>query len=228
MLTIVVVEDHDTLRAIFVERLRSRGHVVHGAVDAESLASELAGVYPDIWILDLNLPGEDGLSLARRLRAADPKVGIIMVTARNALDDKVAGYEAGADAYLSKPFALDELDAVISAVARRVQPPAESPFVLDVGTNTLTGPLGTATLSHAQAAVLEGMARAPGRELETWQVVGYLGHSIDTYQKAALEVQVTRIRDRLERVGAERTALMSVRLRGYRLTIPLVVRRGLG
>lgn len=226
MLTIVVVEDNDILRSIYVDHLRRLGYRVHSGADAESITNELAGVEPDIYLLDLNLPGEDGLSLARRLRGVDPKVGIVMVTGRDTLEDRLAGYDAGADAYIGKPFTIDELQAVISAVARRVQPSDHPPYVLDVRTHTLTGPSGSVVLSEAQAALLERLARAPDHELETWQVVVSLGQSIDTYQKAALEVQVTRIRDRLERVGADRAALTAVRRYGYRLTIPLSVRRG--
>lgn len=225
MLTIVVVEDHDMLRETLVGHLNAAGYRTFGAAHAEALADELASVRPDLYLLDLNLPGEDGISLARRLRASEPGVGIVMLTARSSVTDRVTGYESGADAYLAKPIVLDELDAVLASVVRRVRPTAPSVFVLDTVHSRLIGPLGEAKLSASQVALLAALARAPEHGLTTEQLVLALGHPPETYRKATLEVHVARVRERLEQVGADRDGLAVVRGSGYRLAIDLKVRQ---
>ena len=227
MLSVVVVEDHAILREALVDRLCEHGYRAYGAPDAEALADELGDVHADIYLLDLNLPGEDGLSLALRLRRAEPGVGIVMLTSRDATSDRVVGYESGADAYLAKPIVLEELDAVVAAVARRVRPveTATETFVLDVRRATLTGPAGTVEVTASQVAVLDALARAQDRTLETWQLIQALGRDPDDYRKATLEVMVARLRERLSGAGAARDAITAVRGSGYRLTIDLKVRR---
>lgn len=220
-----MVEDHDMLRETLVGHLRAAGYRTFGAADAEALARELVDVRADVYLLDLNLPGEDGLSLARRLRASEPGVGIVMLTARSSVGDRVSGYESGADAYLPKPVALDELDAVIAAIARRVRPTVPAVFVLDTVHSRLIGPRGDVRLSASQVALLDALARAPEQGLTTEQLVRALGHPPETYRKATLEVHVARVRERLEQVGAGRDGLAVVRGTGYRLMIDVKVRR---
>lgn len=117
---ILVVEDHDALREVTVATLQGLGHKVRGIACAEDLSAEFAICNPQILILDLNLPGEDGISLARRMRRLHPELGIIMVTARKELIDKIAGYENGADIYLTKPTSFEELAAAVLALSRRI------------------------------------------------------------------------------------------------------------
>ncbi len=119
-MNILIIEDHDALREVTMSALMEMGHKVRGICSAETLNAELEISVPHILILDLNLPGEDGLSLARRLRRLHPTIGIIMVTARNELTDKISGYENGADIYLTKPTSLEELAAAVSALSRRI------------------------------------------------------------------------------------------------------------
>ena len=224
-LTVVVVEDSEILRSMVASRLRRQGHQVHAVVDAEAVDRDLGGVHPDLYLLDVTLPGEDGFALARRLRAAEPNVGIVMVTGRTAVDDRVTGYAAGADAYLSKPIVFEELDAIILAVARRVRPGTDDLFVLDAVTGVLRGPAGEAHLPAGQVAMLEGLARASDRTLTSPQLINLLGHDPAIYRKASLEVQIVRLRERLIAVGAAADALLAIRGVGYRLTLDLKVRR---
>ena len=116
-LSIIVVEDHDSLRMVTVEMLRQNGHNVIGLECAEDLDDEAGGQYADIFIIDLNLPNEDGLSLTRRIKKVNPNVGVIMMTARHQLSDRVIGYESGADIYLIKPVNPAELLAAITALS---------------------------------------------------------------------------------------------------------------
>ena len=114
---IVVVEDEDALRDAVVAALGSEGHSV--AAFANGLEPErMLAAAPDLAVLDVMLPGDDGFALAQRLRAARD-VAIVFLTARDGLDDRLAGFALGADDYLVKPFALEELLARVRAVLRR-------------------------------------------------------------------------------------------------------------
>jgi DNA-binding response OmpR family regulator len=168
-LSIIVVEDNDSLRLVTVEILRQQGHQVQGLACAEDIDDAAGGVTADIFILDLNLPGEDGISLATRLRKAQPEVGIIMVTARIQSVDKTTGYECGADIYLCKPVAPEELLAAINALARRLKPVAQtnSHLVLDVNKLTLASEQGEVSLSANEATSLIAFIRAPEQRLES-------------------------------------------------------------
>ena len=118
-LNIVVVEDNDDLRSLLCAGLQNAGHRVTGLSCAEELEDQLGVDHVDAFLIDINLPGEDGLSLARRVRRAHPLVGIIILSARSALDEKLQGYDDGADIYLTKPVALPELFAALRSFARR-------------------------------------------------------------------------------------------------------------
>lgn len=120
-LSIIVVEDNDSLRKATVAMLAREGHQASGLVSAEEVDGAIHDIKPDIFVIDLNLPGEDGISLAKRLKTAMPLVGIIMVTARNRLDERLEGYENGADIYLTKPVAPSELLATVSSLGRRMK-----------------------------------------------------------------------------------------------------------
>ena len=111
-LNILVVEDHDALRAVTVEVLRMQGHAVMEAASAEALDELSPERRFDVAVLDLNLPGEDGFSLAARLRKACPGIGIVMVTVRHALDDKLTAYQQ----LDGRPVALATSRPMVSAI----------------------------------------------------------------------------------------------------------------
>ena len=120
MFKILIVEDNNSLRAVMTEVLQQHGCAVQAVADAESLCESVAVSLFDMALLDLNLPGENGLSLSKRLRQIFPRLGIIMVTARTQVSDKVCGYESGADIYLTKPVEVTELIASVQALGRRL------------------------------------------------------------------------------------------------------------
>jgi len=222
-LNIVLVEDHDALREVTLTALRALGHDVVAVDSAEGL-DELPGIeFVDVAILDLHLPGEDGISLARRLRAARPGLGIVMVTARVSANDRIEGFASGADIYLIKPSTPLEIDAAIRALGRRLQgrDAAASTYRLDVKALVVRGPAGDVALSAADCAILSGLARARGRRLESWQIAELLRRDLDTFSKAALEVQILRLRKKLVRAGAEGSSIKAVRGTGYQLCIPV-------
>jgi DNA-binding response OmpR family regulator len=221
-LNVVVVEDHDVLREVTLDALRVQGYHVQGVDCAEALGD--LPFQPDLYVVDLNLPGEDGISLSRRLRAAQPEVGIIMTTARNSIAAKVEGYASGADIYLTKPCSLEELLAAVRSLARRLtgQGP-EHGWLLHTDKQQLSGPGGQVALTSSEFALLAGLSRAPGRQLETWQMIELLGKRLEEYSKANLEVQLVRLRKKLVQAGCDNQALKAVRGQGYQLAVTLAI-----
>lgn len=227
-LNIIVVEDHDTLREVTVALLAEQGHQVTGLDCAEALDDEAGGRVADIYLLDLNLPGEDGISLASRIRQAQPHVGIIMVTARNLSQDIVSGYASGADIYLTKPVGHDELLAAVQALARRVKPgqtPAsESSLMLEVQRLRLSGPRASLHVTDVEAILLSALARAAGQRLAYWQLFEALGQQATEANKASLEVRIVRLRKKITQATGDSAALKAVRGHGYQLCTPLQLR----
>ncbi len=225
LLNIIVVEDHDALREVTVQALLGEGHHVIGVDCAEALADQLGITPVDLMVVDLNLPGEDGINLTRRIRQTQPDIGIIMVTARGNLAEKMEGYQSGADIYLTKPVSLDELIAAIHALARRIKRPAyhTATLQLDFHKLSLTGEKGEVGLSAYEAAMLCAFTRAPGQRLENWQLIELLGKSEVNYSKASLEVQIFRLRKKLAQVGSDAQPIKVLRLLGYQLCVPVEV-----
>lgn len=224
-LSVLIVEDHDALRELTQDFLLSLGHEVRGAPDGETMDELMALSPPDIVVLDVNLPGEDGHSICARLRAARPALGIVMLTARASVVDRVNGYDHGADVYLAKPTAMEELAAAILSLGRRMRPSAEATgLTLVEDSREITGPGGRASLSEAELRMMRALLQAPGRQLEHWQLLEVLGLDAGAEAKAALEVRMVRLRKKLAQAGAADSALQAQRGVGYRLAIPVVVR----
>jgi DNA-binding response OmpR family regulator len=221
-LNIVVVEDHNRLRNVTVQVLTDVGHYALGLSCAEEVEDALGRFVPDLFVIDIGLPGEDGLSLCSRLRASHPSVGIIMATARSDLHDKVQGYACGVDIYLPKPVDVAELLAVVSALARRVKnvSVADADTALTLHEQTLTGPAHNVSLTQHEALLLAALARAPRQTLEHWQVALNLGHASDEEpSKSSIEVRVARLRKKLALVSGNAQTLKAIRLQGYKLYV---------
>lgn len=225
MLNIIVVEDHDALRKITVDALCGMGHEVIGVDCAEAIDDEVATFPADLMIIDLNLPGEDGISLARRLRTAQPNMGIIMLTARRQIDDKRTGYENGADLYLTKPTSIVELGAAVEALGRRVKrsTEAQAALQLSLANLCLRGPDASVSLSAYETAMLASLSRASGQRLEYWQLIELAGKPETDSSKSTLEVQIVRLRKKLLQAGAADQPIKSVRGQGYQLCVKLIV-----
>lgn len=227
-LNILIVEDNENLRESIIDALSSVGHHVRGVDCAEALPEQSDLLQIDLAILDLNLPGEDGLSLASRLRATHPGLGIIMLTARVSSLDKVAGYAGGADMYLTKPASLAELQQAIGALARRLAPVkiARQPTALrlDQLQRILHTPTGQGiALTANEAALLVAFVRAAQHTLETWQIAEILGMDVARLNKSALELHIVRLRKKLLHPQALGSPIQAVRGRGYKLCVPLKV-----
>lgn len=229
-LNIVLVEDHHVLRRMLAQVLGEAGHQVTALSCAEELEDVAGGQPADIFLIDLNLPGEDGLSLVRRVRAACPLAGIIIATARSLLQDKLDGYASGADLYLTKPVEVPELCAAVAALARRRQRmdamlTPQQGLMLSQQQLTLGRPGAEVVhLSAAEAAMLVALARAPGQRLAYWQIGELLGMNLEAQAKANLEVRMVRLRKKLAEAGAAGDGIEAVRGYGYQLcaTVRLV------
>ena len=220
-LSIVVVEDNDDLRHLTCQVLAQDGHHVMGISCAEELEDVAGGESADIFLIDINLPGEDGMSLARRIRKAQPLVGIIMVSARSDIDDKIIGYDSGADFYITKPVVLSELSAAIRSFARKNQASKSKQFNpkqgLVLNKLEVTGPQGVVRLTTTEAMLLTAFARAPSGKLAAWQIAEMLDIEMDDSMKSSIAMRLARLRKKLSDAGVEGIVIESIRNFGYQI-----------
>ena len=229
-LNIVLVEDHGGLRKVTAAMLRQEGHCVTALGCAEDLEDLAGATAADLFIIDLNLPGEDGLSLAQRLRAVHPRLGIILLTGRDQPGDMTAGYRMGADLYLVKPLEPHTLLAAIEALVRRIKPETSQSANLtgaiwvDAQEMHLNGPDGAIRLAPVEVKLLTGLARAPGQRLAVFQIAELMGQDEEGFSKRSLEVRMTRLRKKLIDAGGPADCLTAVRNEGYQLCMSIQIR----
>jgi len=205
---LLVVDDDPGIRELLCRYLGEQGFGVAAVEDGRSMDTWLAENNADLVVLDLMLPGEDGLSLARRLRS-DHHLPIVMISARGEDVDRIIGLEVGADDYLAKPFNPRELLARVRAVLRRNAPPAESDedvgpsyvfgsFRLEPEKRALYRDTDEVDLSRAEFELLEVLARHPNRVLSRDFIMECLaGHDRDPFDRS-IDVRVTRLRHKIE------------------------------
>jgi len=208
---ILVVDDDPRLRDLLRRYLGDNGFSVVTADSGQSMNRLWARERFDLLILDLMMPGEDGLSVMRRLRGAKDTTPIVMLTAKGEDVDRIVGLEMGADDYLPKPFNPRELLARINAVLRR-QPPDESPgaptadstpvefgdFVLDLATRTLKKNGEDVALTTGEFAVLKAFARHPRVPLSREKLMEMArGREYEAFDRS-LDVQISRLRKLVE------------------------------
>ena len=221
VMRLLVVEDETKMADLLARGLREEGH----AVDVTGRGEEalwMARSNPyDAIVLDVMLPGGDGFSVCRSLREHDVWTPVLLLTAREAVDDRVTGLDAGADDYLLKPFAFSELLARLRALRRRS--PVERPVALAVGDLRLDPALGRAwrgdvelTLSAKEFAVLEAFMRRPGEILSRSSVLDAAWDMGYERRSNLVDVYVRLLRDKIDRPFG-RHALETVRGVGYRL-----------
>lgn len=222
LLNIAIVEDNSALRESLVDVLADAGHHVTAFGSAEAFERNCSLATVDIVLLDLTLPGEDGIELATRLRKDWPKVGMVMLTARGSPTDRQLGYERGADIYLTKPSSAEELTSSITSLARRlnITRVGNRTLVLDPQSLTLTGNASTQALTAHEAFLLEAFIRAPGNRLENQEIAQTVGQDAD-WNKGAIGVKIVRLRKKIIAAGAEGQAITAVRNFGYQLSVPI-------
>lgn len=225
-LSIVVVEDNELLRGELLAFLERPEWQLRGVDSGEELDAALNEELADILILDLNLPEEDGLSIAQRMRAAMPDIGIVMFTARKLSQDKISGYESGADVYLTKPTNIGELEAVLISLARRVQRTIQVEMLLDVGAQQLCLPEQQClSLSMTEMQLLRELALAPQRRIETDMLMYRLKQQANSsLNRDNLAVLISRLRSKISQTLGIAHSIKAIRGFGYQLNIKMVVR----
>jgi len=220
---ILVVDDDSRLRTLLSRYLAEQGFRVTTAENAADARAKLRSVSPDLLVLDVMMPGENGLALTEALRRDHGQdLPVLLLTARGAPEDRIAGFEAGADDYLGKPFEPLELVLRIRAMLRRVayaQPgtpvgPVQLGVVeFDPERGELRGGETTTRLTGGEAALLATLARRPNEVLSREEIATAL--SMDEAGERAIDVQVTRLRRKIEVDPREPRFLHTVRGRGY-------------
>ncbi len=217
---VLVVDDDEGVTSVVERALRREGYDIAIANDADGAVETVKTFHPDVLVLDILMPGTDGLTLCRRMRADLPDVGILMVTAKDAAVDQITGLDAGADDYLVKPFSLQVLAARLRAVLRRRQPAPEVLAVgdleLDTGSHRARRSGRDIELTATEYRLLVQLMRdagkaTPKREL-TQRVWGYDFEGNDN----VLEVYIGYLRSKLESHGEPRL-IHTLRGVGYEL-----------
>lgn len=225
-LAIAVVEDNDTLRDLLVSYLEQSGRRVFSADCGEALNDILAVEALDIVVLDLNLPYEDGLSIAQRLRKSHPQIKIVMLTARVRPSDRTAGYSMGADVYLTKPTNVAELEAVVRNLGSRKADVPEQTYVLNRRAHVLTAPRHQqVVLTAVESLILEQLVMAPAEGLHVEVLIAELQRQDGSdLTRDNLAVIISRLRRKIEVEFGATPLIQAVRSFGYRLLQPIVLR----
>lgn len=220
---ILVVEDDARLRERLARYLATEGFRVTAAQDAADARARLRAIAFDLMVLDVMMPGESGLDLIQSLRRdGRAELPILLLTARGAPEDRIAGFEAGADDYLPKPFEPRELVLRIRALLRRVPPPVTEVRLgpvrigkafFDLERGELRDASGPIRLTGGEAALLTALARRPNEVLTREDIAEALG--MDESGERAIDVQVVRLRRKIEVDPREPRFLHTVRGRGY-------------
>jgi two-component system OmpR family response regulator len=203
---VVLIEDDEKIGTFVSQGLKQAGHVVSWAHDGEEglIFAQKPGI--DLVIVDLMLPGRDGLSIVRALRAGSNGVPVIVLSARASVEDRVQGLEAGADDYLTKPFSFAELLARVAALKRRTRPLVEAPLTLTVGDLTLDLVSRRVRrggreieLQGKEFVLLEYLMRHPGRVLSKTMILQHVWDYHFDPQTNVVDVLVSRLRAKIDR-----------------------------
>jgi two-component system, OmpR family, response regulator MprA len=206
---IVVVEDDEALRHAVRRALRLEGHDVELASDGSEALAQLANLQADLVVLDVLMPGLDGITICRRLRASGDHTPVLMLTARDTTSDRVTGLDAGADDYLTKPFALEELLARVRALLRRSYPDHDGTLrVGDLELNPRTREVVCAgrpvELTRTEFALLELLMRNPGIVLTRDTIRERIWGFDQSYGSNTLDVYIGYLRRKTETGGESR------------------------
>ena len=222
---VLVVDDDEKMGAVLRRGLSLEGMAVDTVTHSDEAVIRAQATTYDVIVLDVMLPGRDGFAVCRSLRERSVWSGVLMLTARDSVEDRVAGLNCGADDYLVKPFSLDELVARVRAVARRGT--VERPVMLQVGDlrldrATLHAWRGEVPieLSPKESAVLEVLMRRPGEVLSRFELLEQAWSYDYENRSNVLEVYVRYLREKIDRPFG-RNSIQTVRGMGYRLRAEL-------
>ncbi|WP_375174226.1 response regulator [Pseudooceanicola sp.] len=226
---LLIVDDDERIRELLARYLKKSGFLVSAARDAGHARRLLAGLEFDLIVLDVMMPGEDGLALTQALRKV-MTTPILLLTARDETSDRIAGLEAGADDYLAKPFEPKELLLRINAILRRMPDPPQmqaAPKVLTMGevrydmdSGELSDKGDPIRLTGTEVQLMRIFSAHPGEPLSRTRLVEELGRGAGKdgqAQERAVDVQITRLRRKIEADPKQPRYLQTVRGEGYML-----------
>lgn len=224
--TLLVVDDDEAVRDVIEEYLGVHGFRTLGAADATQARDRMAHEAVDLAVVDINLPGEDGLSLTRYLREHFPTIGIVLLTSAGAVVDRVVGLEVGADDYLGKPFDPRELLARIRSVLRRTSLVGRAELgaervrighcVLDLTARRLhDGEGGEVALTPLEFDLLKALVERPGRVLSRDQILNLSGSRDWSPFDRSVDLRIMRLRRKVEPEPDHPRYIRTVRHGGY-------------
>ncbi len=215
---LLVVDDDDRIRDLLRQYLSAQGYRVSTAANADAARRLMDTLAFDLIVLDIMMPGEDGIQFTQSLRQEND-VPIILLTARGETQDRITGLKAGGDDYLSKPFEPEELVLRIDSIFKRLGSKVRQnivqfgPWQFDIERQVLTKSGHHMRLTSGEEALLTLLAKRPDTPVSRHA----LSEQISAGSERAVDVQITRLRRKLEEVPAEPTYLLTVRGLGYRL-----------
>lgn len=236
---ILLIDDDTAILRMLTRYLSQEGFEVKSAVNSTQAFQSLEQDRPDIILLDIMLPDEDGLTIARKIRRADSTIGIMMVTGKKDVIDRVVGLEMGADDYISKPFHLREILARIRSILRRKEVIAHNApetagqvssektayfggWKVDLGTRELTAPGGKAiSLTSGDFRLLEIFLKNSGRVLSRDQILDFVAGRQWTPFDRSVDTRVRRLRGKLEKDSASPEIIKTIRGEGYLFSAPV-------
>lgn len=216
---LLIVEDDDALRSILVKRLTAAGYAVDACDNGTDGLDYANAASYDAVVLDIMLPGLNGLEILQQLRLDHNECPVLMLTAKDAITDRVRGLDLGADDYLVKPFAFDELLARIRALMRK-RAETRSPFLtvgdlqMDVSAHVVTRGGKPISLSAKEYAMLEYFMRNPGQVLTRDQIADHVWNFEYNFESNLVDVYVRYLRGKIDK-DAEVKLLQTVRGTGY-------------
>ncbi|MEU7141794.1 response regulator transcription factor [Nocardia sp. NPDC046473] len=221
---VLVVDDEDAVREALVRAMDSEGYETRAAGDGAAALAEIERWRPEVVLLDVLMPFMDGLTACRRLRARGDRTPILMLTARDAVADRVDGLDAGADDYLVKPFDLDELLARVRALVRRTYPEdgavlSCAGLVMDTNAHEVRRGTRLVELSRTEFALLEVLLRNEGQALPRETLIERVWGAGLGSTSNSLEVYIRYLRRKLE-ADNEPRLIHTLRGIGYRLAPP--------
>ena len=224
---LLVVDDDERIRSLLQQFLVQDGYLISTAEDAEQARILLTGIEFDLIILDVMMPGQDGVSFTGELRNLGNNTPILLLTARGETEDRIKGLEVGADDYLPKPFEPKELLLRINAILRRMPDLKEDkmmPKILDFGNlrynvarNELWDGENQVRLTTTERQLMKIFTSALGEPISRADLVMSLGRDVSLAQDRAIDVQITRLRRKIEINPSQQRYLQTVRGAGYML-----------
>jgi len=219
---IILIEDHENLRMMMKHLLEDEGFNIIALECAEDFDDEPKTKDADAYIVDLTLPGEDGLNFVKRLKNSHPSSFVVLTTARSKVEDRILGYSTGANVYLPKPVEPSELISILRSQFN-LSTKSGKEGTLDVQSQILKTNLAEIELSFIEILILSKLISAESQMLESWQLIALYSDENDNFSLEALQMRLSRLRKKLKDAGLGKRALRSERGIGYKLTSSLIL-----